>query len=297
MSSVEITLEEFGLTPNETRIYLTCLKEDDLSPFKLAKLTNIPRTTIYEILMSLSLKGLVKLEQSDGFTKQQTRVKANNPSVLRDIIWEKKRRLSDLDVDIVDLLPTLQNDYHKEKSNAEFQFFPGIEGAKKVYFKEYIVDGHIPIYAFDNLMPMDVFGKKETNEDVARSLKHLNNEHIEINEIFALNDWTKHVLGYQMGRDKDYVVKRRMRFIENPAFFINQRIVLYGEHIRITTAKDNEVWGLIIKSKSLSNTFHSLFHFVWSLAEPLTPKLVVSWGKNEFLESEKRKKSSPPQRL
>lgn len=290
MDSIKETLQEFGLSANEATIYRACLKENNLSPFKLAKRTGIPRTTVYEILMSLSLKGLITLEQSDGFTKQQTRVAAKDPSILRKIIWEKKRKLSHLEFDIVNILPELKDDFHKDKGGADFRFFPGIEGAKKVYFNEYIVNSRIPIYAFDNLMPMDVFGREETNKDVAQSLEYLNKKGVEINELFALNDWTKHVLTYQYGRDPDYVIKRRMRFVSDPSFFINQRIVLYGDYIRITCAKDEEVWGLIIKSTSLSQTLTSLFRFIWNVAEPLTSQIVESWGENEFLKSEKEKR-------
>lgn len=75
-------LKRFGLTDNEIDIYIECLKNEELSPFQLSKLTGIPRTTVYDCLMSLSLKGLIELEQSDGFQKQQTRVRGKNPSEL-----------------------------------------------------------------------------------------------------------------------------------------------------------------------------------------------------------------------
>jgi hypothetical protein len=170
MDQINKTLIKFGLTDNETKIYLETLKEDDLSPFKLARLTGIPRTTVYEILMSLSLKGLVRLESSDGFTKQQTRVKAKNPSILRDLLWQKRQNISNLELEIVDILPSLKGDYHQSESNADFQFFPGIQGAKRVYFTEYIANPHLPIHAIDNMMPMDVFGRQAVNQDIDKWL-------------------------------------------------------------------------------------------------------------------------------
>ncbi len=290
MNSIQSTLKEFGLTPNETIIYLASLKEDNLSPFKLAKITNIPRTTIYEILMSLSLKGLVTLEQSDGFTKQQTRVRAKNPSILREIIWEKRKKLSNLEFDIVNILPELKEDYHQEKSGADFRFYPGIDGVKKVYFEEYARDTHVPIYAFENLMPMDVFGRKETNKDVAKSLIQGVQKGIEINELVGLSEWAKHVLSYQYGRDKEYIKTRRIRIIESSSFFLNQRIVIHGNYVRISTAKESEVWGLIMKSPMLARSLESIFKTLWVYGEPVTPHLIESWGKNDFLESEKRRK-------
>ena len=120
-------LTNFGLTENEIKVYLECLKETDLGPFKIANLTGIPRTTIYEILTSLSLKGLVELQQSDGLTKQQTKVRAKNPTTIRDIVRAKKQKLSQLEVDVVEILPFLNKEYFKDEANADFQ----LKGRKK----------------------------------------------------------------------------------------------------------------------------------------------------------------------
>lgn len=55
-------------------------------------------------------------------------------------------------------------------------------------------------------------------------------------------------------------------------------------------AKDNEVWGLIIKSPLLTKSFRSIFEFMWEKATPATKEFVESLGLNEFLKAEKNKK-------
>jgi sugar-specific transcriptional regulator TrmB len=138
MDQVHHTLSRFGLTKNETDVYLAALKLNETSPFELARLTGIPRTTVYDILMTLSLKGLVTLTQSDGFTKQQTRIRAKNPSTLRSILRQKQKDLTSLEIDVMDILPQLKNDFQKQDANADFQFYPGIEGAVKVMTNDYL---------------------------------------------------------------------------------------------------------------------------------------------------------------
>jgi len=288
MDQISKTLIKFGLTDNETKIYLETLKEDDLSPFKLAHLTGIPRTTIYEILMNLSLKGLVRLESSDGFTKQQTRVKAKNPSILRDLLWQKRQDISNLELEIVDILPSLKGDYHQSESNADFQFFPGIQGVKKVYFTEYIANPHLPIHAIDNMMPMDVFGRQAVNQDIDKWLSSKPQQNTEIKEVIGLTPWTKHVLGYQLARDPEYFKYRNIRYIDDPHFIINQRIVIQGTTLRIATSHQEEVWGLVINSPSLSQSWQSIFQFLWHQSTPITIDLIKSWGKNEFYQAENK---------
>ncbi|MBU4210113.1 helix-turn-helix domain-containing protein [Patescibacteria group bacterium] len=289
MNQIYKTLSGFGLTKNEIKVYLQTLKENQLSPYKISKLTKIPRTTVYDILMNLSFKGLIKLKQSDGFTKQQTTITAKNPSVLRDILWKKRKKISNLELDIVDILPQLKGDFHKDESNADFKFYSGIKGAKKVYLGELDQDINTPILAFENLMPMDIFGRYQMNKDVSKGTKQSQKN---IKEIITLNDWAMHVISYQFGRDPNYIKTRQIRTIDNPIFSINQRIAIQDNRIRITTAKDSETWGLIIKSPSLAKTLASIFHILWSQAVPLTKNIIDSWGPNQFLLAEISKKST-----
>lgn len=287
MDNTKKVLNNFGLNDNEIKVYLQALKEDNLGPFKLSQLTGIPRTTVYETLMSLSLKGLVTLEQSDGFTKQQTKVKAKNPSVLRDIIWQQRKKLSSLDVDIVDILPGLKGDFHRPDANADFEFYPGVEGAKKTYFSE--ASGvNLPIHAFENLMPMDAFGKELINQDVSFATQKRKKISAETKEIVVLSDWAKHVLTYQAARDNNYFKVRQIRFIDQSGLFINQRIFIQGQMIKITTISGDEAWGISINSPSLAQTLDSIFQIVWQVALPLTAEVIASWGPNEFFEAEKR---------
>jgi len=289
MNLINKILTNFGLTKNEIKVYLECLKETDLGPYKLANLTGIPRTTIYEVLTSLSLRGLVELEQSDGFTKQQTKVKAKNPTSIREIIRNKKRKLAELEVDIVEVLPFLNNDYFKEESNANFQFFEGIAGAKKVYFSE-VGTHEVPMYIFDNLMPMNVFGKEMINKDVGLSTEDILKRGGIVKELGVMSEWARHVLTYQVARDKNYLVARDQRLLDIAGIEFNQRIVVQGNWINISCAKEEEAWGIKINSESLSKTMTSIFNVLWNLAKPITNEVVKSWGKNEFWEEEQKKK-------
>lgn len=286
MNHIKKVLNQFGLTDNEATIYLEALKLGETSPYELSRLTQIPRTTVYDILMSLSLKGLITLTQSDGYTKQQTRIKAKNPSEIREIIHKKQQALGALDVAIVDILPELKANYQQQEANANLKFYPGIEGAKKVYFMDYVPNTNQPIVVFENMMPMDAFGREAVNQDVnIGTQKHLKAKS-RMRELIPLNDWTKHVITYQAGRDPNYFVARDDRFIENPAFTINERTVIQGSRISITCVKDDEAWGLILNSPSFAGTLTSIFELLWLQATPITPEFVKSLGENLFLKAE-----------
>jgi predicted transcriptional regulator len=281
-------LKKFGLTQNETKVYLETLKKEELSPFQIARLTNIPRTSVYDILMNLSLKGLVELEQSDGIKKQQTLVRAKNPSVLRNILQQKRKELVETEADILNILPTIKEDFHKDKAGADFKFYPGLDGAKKVYFESLNFDA---IQQYDNIcvwdmqMPMDAFGIKEMNSDIDKGKRRGH-----VKELMPLNDWTKHVMTYQTQRNQDYLKQTEYRAIDDTSFNVFTRIQLAGNYIWIICAHENEMWGLVAKSKMLVMTFKAIFEQNWRTATPITKDTIESWGKNEFVEALKTKK-------
>jgi len=280
------TLKNFGLSKKEIKVYIEALKEDNLSPYKISKLTKIPRTTVYDVLMNLSLKGLVELEQSDGMTKQQTLVRAKNPSVLRNILQKKRKKLVSLEADIIEILPGLKGSYHKDKANAFIKFYPGIEGAKKTQFDLEFMKLKLPIFSWDMLMPMDIYGSKSLNIETSKENIVRKQFGVEQKELLPLNDWTKHVLSYQYGRDKDYLSQIQMRVVDSPVFELFLRLMIKGNYVVISCADEDEMWGLKIRSKALSKSLKSIYMLNWQLGIPVTLKLIKSWGKSEMLEEE-----------
>jgi hypothetical protein len=239
--------------------------------------------------MNLSLKGLVELQTSDGFTKMQTLVKAKNPSVLRKILQKKRRDLVRLETDVVDILPFLKSDFHKNDANADFRFYPGTDGFKEVYLNEHFGEIDTQTYTWDCLMPMDVIGPEAMNRIV--SIEHQEKQTMQFRpkEIVALTDWTRHVLAYQYGRDKNYLAVRQVRYVDNPAFNLTTEIKLIGTQIRIACAEESEVWGLVVNSAALSNSMKAIFEAQWVTGKDVTPELVESWGPSEMLEWQKKK--------
>lgn len=273
--------KQFGLDEKETAIYLEALKHDELTPFALAKLTKIPRTSVYDAIMHLSLKGLVELVQSDGMSKQQTKIKAKNPSTLRTILQKKRDELASLEWDILNVLPFLKQDFHQDKTDANVQFYPGIEGAKKVYQLGLSAGGALPILSFDYQFESDIFGSAAMDTIVDKSITvgaHRNKE----KRIVPLTNWTKDVLTYQVKRNPQYLSTREIRSVDNPSFFINQRIEMIGNWVSIVSVKEKEIWGLVIHSKLLAQSLASIFYMVWAQAAPITLDLVKSWGEHPF---------------
>lgn len=291
--SIKSALTRFGLSESEVKVYLAAVKQDDTTPFKLAKLTGIPRTTVYDTLMSLSLKGLVVLSSSDGFSKQQTLVRAKNPSAFRTILQNKRKELLSVESDILEILPEIKQEYNKGKANSDFMFYPGIEGARKIYsemMSKEETELDIPSYAWDLQMPMDAFGVDETNKMVSSDNSYRLRRKNFSRELSPLNDWTRHVISYQYERDPDYLTNLNLRVVEKSGFEVFLRMEIKGDWFKAVCAHEDEMWGLKIRSKFFAGTLKSIFNLNWDLATVVTPELIKSWGPNEFLQAQVRDK-------
>jgi len=286
------TLSDFGLSENEIKLYLEAIKHIKISPFQLAKRTGIPRTTVYDSMMNLSLKGLIKLETSKGLEKQQTWIVAHNPSILRDIVTRRKKDLQALEIHLVDILSDLKQDYLVHQQNTHIRYYAGIEGANQVDAKIRELPQNSSLCVLDHLMPMDTFGKSYINEEVQKALQEQRKNNIHRKTIIPWNTWTQHVLSYQYARNNDYIIQNNFRFLDAHNFDLQQDMYIGEDYIYIITAKDDEVWGAVINSRLFASSLQSIFNVLWNIANPITKKVVEALGENIFFEKEKKRSST-----
>ena len=287
MNIIHTTLSDFGLTNNEIVVYLEALKHKEISPFKLARLTSIPRTTVYDVMTTLALKGLITLKTSQGLEKQQSWIVPKNPSVLRETIFKRRGELMQLEVNVVDILADLKKDFLPHQNSTNLQFYPGKEGISRAYKLLNNLPQDIQIYYFDHMMPMDNLGKDYINQEVSVSMKKAGSKK-RVKTLFALNDWTRHVLTYQYGRNKSYIDYHEYRYIESPLFDLQHDMYVFSDRVVTIVAKEGEIWASVLTSKLVAASFISIFQTMWQTAIPVTEKFVKSLGENEFLKTEKK---------
>lgn len=281
-------LEQFGLSGNEATVYRSALELGQTSPFAIAKSTGIPRTTVYTVLTDLALKGLIELESATGLMKQQTKVKAKNPSTLREILWQKHESLVKQEVDIVEILPYLKKEYLQDSTNADFQFFPGAKGAAHITFDLDHVDQDA--YVFDYLTPMDVFGTEAINKGVEEAIKFQSKSKSQEFNLVPITPWTKHVLTYQVERNPKYLNNVEFRHLPFELSSMSLWIHVKGDRLRIVSVKGDEVWGLKIRSLNLASSLIGIHQALWKLATPITKEIIEAWGPNDYGLAEQAKK-------
>lgn len=119
-------LKEMGLSEHESAVYFTMVHLGPSTILRIARASEIKRTTIYYVIDSLKEKGLARVE-IEGFKKLYT---AESPIKIKSLIESRSIRFNE---SLGDLLAY----YNKSESdgNTAIKIYEGLEATKSVYNK------------------------------------------------------------------------------------------------------------------------------------------------------------------
>ena len=119
---IRVTLEKYGLSQNEAKVYLTLLSLGSAMAGKIAKEAMMDRTSCYDALKKLLKAGLV----SYVVEANRKLFKAVSPERLVRILKEKEE-------EIQQILPQLKVIYSSEKERYNVTLYKGYKGMKTVF--------------------------------------------------------------------------------------------------------------------------------------------------------------------
>jgi sugar-specific transcriptional regulator TrmB len=137
-------LKNFGLAPNEIKIYLFLLEHGLATPPQIAKATKIARTNTYNLLQKLKYSDLIREETR----KNKKAYLVTNPSALVKTL-EKKKELLD------SFLPDIEGLFNKSSNKPIIKFYEGLEEIKKIYEATLKTDELYAIGSTRKLMDLD----------------------------------------------------------------------------------------------------------------------------------------------
>jgi len=120
----EKELEKIGLSPNESKCYLTLLRIGSASANEISRKSGIHRVSVYDALRGLREKGLI----SQILKSSRLLFEAGSPEKLNDLILEKENSL----IKTKQIIPNLAQIFSSEKTKQEIHSFKGLAGIKTV---------------------------------------------------------------------------------------------------------------------------------------------------------------------
>ena len=130
------TLQNYGLSDKEARVYLTVLELGTSIASTIARRAELNRVTTYTLLEDLKRDGIVNETMKEG-VKYYSVI---SPDILLKQLEQKYESFKEK-------VPELLAMAEKFGSKPKVQFFEGLEGMKKMY-SDLLTSTTEPIYAF-----------------------------------------------------------------------------------------------------------------------------------------------------
>ncbi len=250
------TFEKIGLSEKESLVYSTLIKEGGAYPSKIAEITKLNRSTVYKILLDLSVKGLV----NEIKKKNKIFYQIEKPSKLLRFAKDQVTLANDHLESVQKLIPDLEGMYAYLSNKPKITYFEGLEGILSIYDDHIATTEKYEMVAVANANELEkVFPKKffdnyrRTKEKIGITTRGIITDSAE-NATFIDRMYE----GYK--KDVIPVVK----LIPAAEFPFKGEVTIYrNNRVSIVNLNKEHLTGLIIEDETIYNMMKMIFELSW----------------------------------
>lgn len=251
------SLEKAGLQEKEALVYAALLSSGGGFPSKIAKITALNRTTVYGILETLSIRGLVsELEKRNKLFYQIEQPKkleryAKSKIAMAEEAYERARSL----------LPELEGLYSLAPNKPVVRFFEGSEGVLRVYEDHVSVDKPYEMLAFSNTSDLMQFISEKFRNDYIRK-----KEKFGITTRAILPDQEVDV-NYNQTIYANFSEKiwPKLKHVPRSVFPYKSDLTIYGDNkVSVINFSEPQPAGTIIEDKTVHDMMKMIFELAWA---------------------------------
>lgn len=232
---MEQELMQYGLSEKEAKVYLACLKIGKATANRIAELSDLARSTTYDLLDKLKPLGLISTCVIDN----KIHFIANDPEVLITSLNERK-------TNIKKIIPSLKNIYQKVGDRPSAEVFQGKIAILKIFDE-----------MLDNAKELKVIGSQANAlEKIGYhpekfKLKRINNK-IKIKQVLEISEESKKIKNDSLTQVK---FLKSLNKSKEAIFIFND----YVYHIIF----QYEISAIKVKSKDHAKAMEIIFDELW----------------------------------
>ena len=253
-------LESLGLTKKAAQIYAVLLALGGAYPSKISEQTKLNRTTVYRLLLELSIKGLITEIQKKNklfyqaerpqkflqFTKQQIYIAEER--------YEKAKAF----------IPELDGLFSLIPERPKVRYFEGVDGVMDVYRDHVDTDKPYEMLGFSNTKELRDFLPAKF---LAEYVKKKHAAKIVSRGIFPDTEKDKVYTEEVYGRVHKKI-HPELRFIPASQYPYKSEITIYGKNkISIINFHEHFLVAVIIEDQIIYNMMRMIFELAWKGAE------------------------------
>lgn len=257
------TLQKIGFSDKEAKVYMQLIRLGSQPVSIISEKAEINRTTTYDIIQSLTKKGLISSIKKGSVTY----FKPLDPKELLNYLEREKveetKKIEKQQKEIEALLPALISLENPESTKPKVAFYEGEKGMRQAY--EDTLTSSETILAYANVEDMhnglpNFFPEYYQRRGVEKK--------IHIKAISPDNKISRE------RHKKDKVENREMLLIPKEKFDFSPEINIYDD--KVLFASWREKMAIIIKSKEIADFHKKMYKLCWAQAKIENAKLSKS---------------------
>lgn len=244
-----------GLDEEEIGIYNALHKQGDLSILQIARILELPRTSVYRKFEKMKSMGIVE----EVIGEYTTKVKAANPDDIEYLFLQKKRDYEHFQ----EAWPKIKNSLQQLTQTADkftkVYYYQGQEGMARMSWQALYAKEGLRGYTYRQYA--EVLGKKETE-----SFKERWAETGKFGKEIYSDTYVNSITENPNLETGDWI-RWESRYIAPVVLTIEQQLDIYDDVVAFYGRQGNELFGVQIVNEKIAKFQKQLFDIVWKIAE------------------------------
>ena len=248
-------LERYGLSENESKIYLFLLKNPaEFSVVTIARSLKLGRTPVYNALDRLEDKSLILKNPTDnGFSYS-----AASPDNLENYWEQKTTRIEAMQAKLPTLVTALESLVAPTGYKSQTNYFTGRKGLEQITYNSLKAEGDLYIYEIST--DMSAFINKATSEKFRAIWAEKGTKIHQLTNNTEFADFTE---------VEDIIKLWDIRYIAPKTLTISFETVIYNDTVALYSPTGREIFGIEIKNQNLATQQIQIFKAIQQLATPM----------------------------
>ncbi len=258
--TIKRRLEKFGFSKKQVEIYVLLLRQGNLRISEIVRLTQLPRSSVYE-----SLKGLFELGLAEEIIENSFKVIQAHPvGSIRHNLDEQseslRKKIDGLDSlgKALEVLPAI-----KLQQPVTIRYYKGRAGARQLFWNTLKTKG--TIYVQSEWGRSRYVGIEFYKKFVAESFERGFSEQVLTNSVPRVLDSIKEHLHAPLSRTE----LPNIRYFKESEISFRGETFIYDSTYAHVFLKDEVINGFEIESRQFVETQRAIFEKLWDTATPV----------------------------
>ncbi|HTE49151.1 MAG TPA: helix-turn-helix domain-containing protein [Candidatus Paceibacterota bacterium] len=251
---LKLNLQSFGFSKKETIVYVALLELGKGTVRQISSKAGINRTTSYDILGSLSNKGLVSVSGKEPKSEYAVEAPQAITAYLKRVVEQNAERIKKSE----EIIPELEL-LHAKQNRPRIRFYEGKEGLERVYEDTLTSSESIRAYA--------------TIDDMHKALPNYFPEYYKrrAGKNISIRAIVPETPAGRERKTHDIEEKREIAFVPSDKYYFSPEINIYDDKVMIASWR--EKLGIIIESHEIADAMKKVYELAWAEAKRLDKEL------------------------